>query len=161
MPLLRDGAVVADGWTHLDAGAPAPDDGAAITVDGARWAAERQALIGRNGPVGVVLANTDPVALVAADLARLGLVVLAFPKFTDGRAYSQARRLRAAGYQGELRARGQVLRDQLLFMVRAGFDAFEIEAADAVERFDAATHEMTRSYQPRRARHGPGPWAPA
>ena len=51
MPLLRDGAVIADGWAHLDGVAAVPDDGVAITVDGARWAAERQALIGRSGPV--------------------------------------------------------------------------------------------------------------
>ena len=72
------------------------------------------------------LANTDRPEALAPDLARLKLIVLHFPKFTDGRAYSQARTLRGRlGYRGELRATGQVLRDQLPFLLRCGFDSFE------------------------------------
>ena len=73
------------------------------------------------------------------DVHRFALIVLNFPKFSDGRAYSQARVLREhLGYQGELRATGQVLRDQLLYMHRAGFDAFEINRPDAEVVFKAA-----------------------
>ena len=63
----------------------------------------------------------------------MSLVALVFPKFQDGRAYSQARILRERfGYRGEMRATGQVLRDQFVFMLRAGFDAFEVKKdADA------------------------------
>jgi uncharacterized protein (DUF934 family) len=74
----------------------------------------------------VALANTDSLDELRTHLGRLKLVVLHFPKFTDGRAYSQARLLRGRlGYRGELRATGQVLRDQLPFLLRCGFDSFE------------------------------------
>ena len=76
----------------------------------------------------LTLANTDDVMQVQDRLATAKLVVLNFPKFTDGRAYSQARLLRERlGYTGELRATGAVLRDQLPFLLRCGFDSFESE----------------------------------
>jgi len=97
----------------------------------------------------VRLTNTDPVADLAPDLDRLELIVLEFPKFTDGRAYSQARLLRERyGYRGELRAAGNVLRDQLLFMQRCGFDAFELTQGQPVQAWVAATNEFTVFYQP-------------
>ena len=75
-------------------------------------------------PVGVALANTDAVGELAADLHRLALVTLEFPKWTDGRAYSQARLLRGRlRYVGELRATGQVVIDMLPLLQRTGFDA--------------------------------------
>ena len=74
----------------------------------------------------VALANTDELAALETQLGRLKLIALNFPRYTDGRAYSQARLLRGRlGYRGELRATGQVLRDQLPFMLRCGFDSFE------------------------------------
>lgn len=76
----------------------------------------------------IVLANTDQPETMSLDVDRLSRIVLNFPKYTDGRAYSQARILRGRlGYRGELRATGQVLRDQLPFMLRCGFDSFESE----------------------------------
>jgi uncharacterized protein (DUF934 family) len=74
----------------------------------------------------VALANTDSLDALGTHLGRLKLIVLNFPKFTDGRAYSQARLLRGRlGYRGELRATGAVLQDQLPFLLRCGFDSFE------------------------------------
>lgn len=74
----------------------------------------------------LTLANTDDVLQLGDRLAAARLVVLNFPKFTDGRAYSQARLLRERlGYKGGLRATGAVLRDQLPFLLRCGFDSFE------------------------------------
>jgi uncharacterized protein (DUF934 family) len=74
----------------------------------------------------VTLANTDRLEPLKAHLGRLKLIVLDFPKFTDGRAYSQARLLRGRlGYKGELRATGAVFRDQLPFLLRCGFTSFE------------------------------------
>lgn len=76
----------------------------------------------------VALANTDPVEDLAPHVGRLRLIVLDFPKFSDGRAYSQARLLRGRmDYRGELRATGGVLQDQVAFMLRCGFDSFESE----------------------------------
>jgi uncharacterized protein (DUF934 family) len=74
----------------------------------------------------VALANTDTLDALRTHLGRLKLIVLHFPKFTDGRAYSQARLLRERqDYRGELRATGAVFRDQLPFLLRCGFDSFE------------------------------------
>jgi len=76
----------------------------------------------------LTLANTDDVLQLGEKLAGVRLVVLNFPKFTDGRAYSQARLLRERlGYVGELRASGAVYIDQIPFMLRCGFDSFESE----------------------------------
>ncbi|MCC7272435.1 MAG: DUF934 domain-containing protein [Alphaproteobacteria bacterium] len=128
-----------------------------MTVGLPRWRDAREDLLARASPLGVRLANTDPVDALAVDLGRLALVVLHFPKFTDGRAYGQARRLRAFHkYAGEVRATGNVLRDQLALMVRTGFDAFVIDAPDAAERYRAAVAAITHVYQPRRAVVGGG-----
>jgi uncharacterized protein (DUF934 family) len=148
MPLLKHGAVAADTWQRMVNGEALPADGS-VVVPFARWRAERESLIGRNAPVGVRLSNTDAVAELAPDLDRLELIVLEFPKFSDGRAYSQARLLRERyRYQGELRAAGNVLRDQLLFMQRCGFDAFELANGQPVQAWVAATSEFSVFYQP-------------
>lgn len=148
MPLLKRGEVAADPWQHVAAGDPLPAEGP-VVVPFERWKAEREALLARHGAVGVRLANTQPLAEVAFDLARFELLELEFPKFVDGRAYTQARLLRERyGYKGELRATGNVLRDQLQFMQRCGFDAFEIAAANAVEIWRAAVDEIEVVYQP-------------
>ena len=97
----------------------------------------------------VSLANTDPVEDLAPHVARLRLIVLHFPKFSDGRAYSQARLLRERhGYDGELRATGQVLRDQFVFMSRAGFDAFEVKKDADADAFAETVKRYSVFYQP-------------
>jgi uncharacterized protein (DUF934 family) len=76
----------------------------------------------------LTLANTEDVLQLGARLAGVKLIVLHFPKFTDGRAYSQARLLRERlGYKGDLRATGAVFLDQLPFLLRCGFESFESE----------------------------------
>ena len=96
----------------------------------------------------VLLANTDPVEDLAPHLGRLRLIVLDFPKFSDGRAYSQARLLRRMGYRGELRATGGVLQDQVAFMLRCGFDSFESEQAGFGEALARARTLFSVVYQP-------------
>ncbi|MBL6614276.1 MAG: DUF934 domain-containing protein [Reyranella sp.] len=97
----------------------------------------------------VSLSNTDPVEDLAPHIGRLRLIVLNFPKFSDGRAYSQARLLRGRlGYTGELRASGNVLRDQALFMLRCGFDSFESEQPGFGEALAKARSLFSVVYQP-------------
>ncbi len=96
----------------------------------------------------LVIANDESLADVGNDLSGFDVVILAFPAFGDGRAYSQARLLRERfGYTGEIRARGDVLRDQILFMTRCGFDAFEFDGPGAVVA-EAALKEFSFAYQP-------------
>lgn len=148
MPLLKNGTVAADHWQRVVKDEALPAEGP-VVVPFVRWRVERETLIGRDAPVGVRLSNTDPVSELVPDLDRLDIIVLEFPKFSDGRAYSQARLLRERyGYQGELRAAGNVLRDQLLFMQRCGFDAFEFANGQAVQAWIAATNEFSVFYQP-------------
>ncbi|WP_127090728.1 DUF934 domain-containing protein [Aquabacter cavernae] len=147
MPLVKNGAVVPDPFTVVEAEGPLPEG--AVTVPLARLLAEGADLAGRNSPLGVAVPNTADVRELAPHLPHLSLVVLDFPKFRDGRAYSQARLLRERlGFTGELRARGNVLRDQVLFMVRCGFDAFEIEKADDIPAFAKALATYSIFYQP-------------
>lgn len=104
-------------------------------------------------PCGVVLANTDAVEEIARDLPDLAVVALHFPKFNDGRAYSQARILRDRyGFAGEIRATGAYGRDQLLFLHRSGFDAFAVADRVRADRLltdlAAAKTEISHFYQP-------------
>lgn len=152
MPLYREGTsealIVDDPWLRLTDDAAVPADGM-VLVSFARWREARAALLARRGPVGVALANTDPVEALAPDVSRLDLVTLHFPKFSDGRAYSQARLLRGRfGYQGELRATGGVLQDQAAFMLRCGFDAFESEQKGFGEALARARTLFSVVYQP-------------
>ena len=97
----------------------------------------------------VSLSNTDPVEDLAPHVGRLRLVVLNFPKFSDGRAYSQARLLRGRmGYTGELRAAGNVLQDQALFMLRCGFDSFESDQKGFGKALAKARSLFSVVYQP-------------
>lgn len=147
MPLVKNGAVVQDPWTAV-ATAEELDRSGPILVPLALWREHRDRLAGRAGPVGVRLASAESPALIADDLDRLDLVALEFPKFTDGRAYSYARLLRERyGFTGEIRAIGNVLRDQLAFMLRCGFDAVEADAR-AAEGWQAATTAFSAWYQP-------------
>jgi len=148
MPLFRESGIVEDPWLQLADDEPLPADGL-VLVSFARWRQARAALLARRGPVGVAFANTEPVETLGADVARLDLIALHFPKFSDGRAYSQARLLRGRlGYGGELRATGNVLQDQLPFMLRCGFDSFESEQKGFGEALARARTLFSVVYQP-------------
>ncbi|MDS4031065.1 MAG: DUF934 domain-containing protein [Candidatus Contendobacter sp.] len=145
--VIKNRAVVEDRWLHLADDAEMPTGSVIVSL--ARWRKERATLLARGEPVGVRLPNTADPAELAEDLPKLAVVALEFPKFADGRAHSQARLLRERhGYRGELRAVGDVLRDQLFFMARNGFDAFELRADRDLEDALAAFGEFSESYQP-------------
>jgi phosphoadenosine phosphosulfate reductase len=121
---------VTDHWTLLREAASLADVPAGVPaiVPLALWRSERTALLAR-GDVGVWLAPADDPDSLADDVAALPLIAIDFPKFTDGRGYSIARLLRDRhGFKGELRAIGDVLRDQLFALAQCGFDAFAIRA---------------------------------
>ena len=99
--------------------------------------------------MGVSWPNDKPESQLAPFLPHLSLIALEFPVFRDGRAFTQGRLLRERhGFKGEIRATGDVLRDQFLFMVRAGFDAFEVKKASDADAFAKVLHELTLRYQP-------------
>lgn len=147
MRLLKNGEIFDDTWIELDDD-ETPPQGADIIVTADRLAAEFKTLMLHNGQLAVALPNDRSVDEIADFLDALDAVVLDFPSFADGRAYSQARQLRGRqGFRGELRAAGNVLPDQLAFMRQCGLDTFEVH-----DRFDLAVWQraataMTVTYQ--------------
>lgn len=148
MALIKDGKLVADTFVDASAADTLPPAGAVlVTLD--QWQAQRAALLARGTPLGIRLHSDQPPDLIAADLPHFALVALEFPKFRDGRAYSYARLLRERyGFKGELRAVGDVLLEQLFFMLRTGFNAFQIESADPLGDYNTALGDLSVWYQP-------------
>ena len=148
MPLVKNGKISDDTLAHVADDAPIPADGA-ILISAARFLEDPEALSRRTGGTGVIWPNNRDVDDLVPYLDRLALIALVFPTFRDGRAYSQARLLRERHlYRGELRATGQVLRDQFVFMLRAGFDAFEVKKASDAEAFVLTAKRYSVFYQP-------------
>ena len=148
MPLIRNGKIAADCWRMLGDDEPAPSDGA-ILVSLERFQRDENALLARSAPLGVCLKAGQHPEAIAGHLGRLALVALEFPKFRDGRAYSQARLLREQyGFRGTLRATGDVLRDQFSFLVRAGFDSFEVKKPADAAAFAKSVARYSVVYQP-------------
>ncbi|AVR88349.1 MULTISPECIES: DUF934 domain-containing protein [Thauera] len=130
-PLIRDGRIVDDDWVVLDGDdGQAPDlapSGARQIVPIALYRAHADALRHLGHRIGIALGPEDDPEVVLPYMAHVSLIAIRFPNFTDGRGYSTARLLRSRfGYAGELRAIGDVLRDQLYFLHRCGFDAFAL-----------------------------------
>jgi uncharacterized protein (DUF934 family) len=148
MPLVKHGHIVEDAFVRVPDDAPIPD-GVPVIVTAERFLADAAELTARDEAVGVVWPNNRKVAELEPWIGRLALIALIFPKFRDGRAYSQARLLRERyGFRGELRATGEVLRDQFLFLIRAGFDSLEVSKAADAEAFAAAVSAYSVFYQP-------------
>jgi uncharacterized protein (DUF934 family) len=146
MPLVKGGKIVDDPFAQIADGAELPQG--CVLVSAARFLENPEALLKR-GKVGVIWPNSRDVDDLVPYLDRVAAVALVFPTFRDGRAYSQARLLRERySYRGELRATGQVLRDQFVFMLRAGFDAFDVKKQADAEAFAQTVHRYSVFYQP-------------
>ena len=148
MPLVENGQIVEDRYVRVPDDAPIPER-VPVIVSAKRLLAEADALIRRDGSLGVSWPNDRRVAELEPWLGHLALVALHFPKFRDGRAYSQARLLRETyGFRGTLRATGDVLRDQFHFLVRAGFDSFEVKKPADARVFAEVVGRYSVVYQP-------------
>lgn len=147
--IIKQRRIVDDHWTLV---APETEIGnlpsGDIIVPLGLWQSHRSALEQHSGKVGICLTGDDDLEAIAADVTRFPVIALSFPAFRDGRVYSFARQLRQHyGYRGEIRAVGEVLRDQLLYMERVGFDAFEVHPRQNIESALAAFNELTVRYQ--------------
>ncbi len=135
--LWKNGRFGDDTFVVLDDTAPLTR-GAAIVVSLGRWRTDRAALSAHDAAVAV---HADPVAMLSVEtdaLDRLAAIIIPFAKFSDGRGYSVARRLRdELNFKGEIRATGDVLLDQLPLMLRCGFDAFAIGHAPTIAALEA------------------------
>ncbi|HUZ14473.1 MAG TPA: DUF934 domain-containing protein [Caulobacteraceae bacterium] len=113
-----------DPFTNVADETPTPRGDVIVSLQ--RFQAEGRRLLAEGRKVGVRIESNEAVEDIADDLPQLAVVALVFPKFRHGQAYSSARILRERyGYQGEVRAVGDVLREQARFMIRCGVDAFE------------------------------------
>lgn len=159
--LIKDGRIAGDNWRLLlereverlsypadDGLLPDFPEAAGLVVPLALWRRRREDLIERGGRLGVRLAPEEGPEAIAGDLSHFDLVAVEFPVFTDGRGYSTARLLRERyGFRGELRAVGDVLRDQLLALQRCGFDAFQLREDQDAEAARKAFCEFSAFYQ--------------
>jgi uncharacterized protein (DUF934 family) len=148
MPLVENGQIIQDRYHYLGEDEAIPER-VAVIVPAQRFLANADALSRRDGSLGVAWPNDRRIAELAPWLGHLTLVALQFPKFRDGRAYSQARLLRETyGFRGTLRATGDVLRDQFHFLIRAGFDSFEVKKPADAAAFVQAASRYSVVYQP-------------
>lgn len=146
MPLLKNNTLIADTWIHAGLEDQLPEAGDAI-VPFARLLREFESLSTRQGRIGVSFSNIDRAEALATFMPAISLIVLPFPAFSDGRAFSIARQIRGMNYRGELRAAGNVLPDQLQFMLQVGFDAFDIGDRFSLEAWQKASRQMSLAYQ--------------
>jgi uncharacterized protein (DUF934 family) len=148
MPLIKGGQFAEDPFFFVPDGKAFPDEkGVVVTL--ARFQGEKENLFAHRSLVGVRLASNENPSVLKADLPRLAAIQLEFPKFRDGRAFSWARMLRTRfAYKGEIRAVGDFLFDQLAFMARVGFDAFEVRQDFTLAQFHQAMGEISAPYQP-------------
>jgi uncharacterized protein (DUF934 family) len=154
MPRLidRSGKMIADDWSLLpkdctleqaQAGTPAR-----IIVPLRLWVEAKDALRAAGKTPAVWLDSEESVTALADDLASLPLVALNFPVFTDGRNYSNATRLHQHyRFGGEIRAIGDVLRDQLFYLRRCGFTTFALRDSVRLEDAVVALQDFKDSYQ--------------
>jgi len=147
--IIKHRAVIEDSWRLLEQGPTGalPFSGDVI-VPLDLWTSERDALSFRLGRVGVWLETDADPAAIAPDLARFDVIAVRFASFSDGRGYSLARLLRERySYRGELRAIGDVLRDQLFYLSRCGFDAFALRADQDLPQALSAFDDFSEAYQ--------------
>jgi uncharacterized protein (DUF934 family) len=146
--LIKGGAVIEDRWILLrEAAADSALPALPVIVPLATWLAVRDNLHARSD-VGVWLAPSDDPALLARDIAALPVIAVDFPKFADGRGYSTGRLLRERfSYSGELRAVGDIARDQLYFLHQVGFDAYALRDGKDAQGALASLRDFSDGYQ--------------
>jgi uncharacterized protein (DUF934 family) len=152
MPLFKDGQFVPDVWRRLDASEELPTNGHILMTleDWHVRAPQRAHGHASNVAFGLLLDPDDSLEEIAAELPHIDMIALTFPKFSDGRAYSQAQLLRTRWkYKGDLRAVGDVLFDQLQLMARSGFTTFEIQNEATIKLLEAGRRpDVHEFYQP-------------
>ena len=150
--IIKDKAIVSDDWTLLKLAegetaesvkVPAGKQIVPLNV----WLAQKTPLQSRSD-IGVWIASDERAEILGDAITTLPLIAIEFPSFTDGRGYSIAYQLRARqGFEGELRAIGDVLRDQLFYMQRVGFNAFATRPDRSIEDALKGLTDFSETYQ--------------
>jgi uncharacterized protein (DUF934 family) len=144
--LIRQREIVSDEWRYADEDPLGRER--ALILPFARWKEERERWWLWDGRLGVRVGPADPVGALEQDFLRLALVAIEFGSMAEGRGYSQAQLLRKRyKFAGELRAVGNVKRDQLFFLARCGFDSFELPPEEDLEGALASFNDFSVAYQ--------------
>lgn len=146
MQIIKDKQIIDNTWTFI------ADDSVLIngdiSVSPARWNKEKEQILNHNGKQGMRLSPTDKVEDIADDLEHISLIELDFPAFTDGRGFSQARLLRSRyNYQGEIRAIGGYMPDQVFYLSRVGVNAFQLKNEEELPLSLSTMNDFTVNYQ--------------
>ncbi len=146
MQIIKDKQIVDDSW-HYVADEAELENGN-ISVSLARWKKDRAQLLKANSKVGVRIGPADSVDELAADLKDLALIELDFPAFADGRIFSHAWLLRGRyHYQGEIRATGKLMADQVYYLSRVGVNAFSLEKSEDLPAALSTLNDFSVNYQ--------------
>lgn len=149
MRVIKDNQILEDSWTRVDtvtADQPIPDGDVILPFK--YWQQNQDKLANHRGKLAVCLNGEDKIEDIATHIGKFNLIALDFPAFKDGRCYSHARLLRDRyGFKGDLRAVGDVLRDQLFYMKRCGFNSFFIRKDKDIEDALKAFNDFTVKYQ--------------
>lgn len=147
MQLIKDQHIIDDSQQFIADDQPLPSTGD-ITVSLARWVKDRAQLLQHAGKLGVRLSPTDAAAELEADLKTIPLIEIDFPVYTDGRGFSLAQRLRKQlHYQGEIRAVGQFMADQVFYLSRVGVNAFQLPNPEHLTTALSTLNDFSYSYQ--------------
>ena len=146
MQLIKDQQIIANTWKYIADTAELKSGD--ISVSFARWQADKQQLLAHDGKLGIRMSSTDSVDELADDLHTLKLIELDFPDFADGRLFSQAWLLRGRyHYQGEIRAIGHYIPDQVFYLARVGVNAFSPKMDEELPEIINKLKDFTVHYQ--------------
>ena len=146
--VIKQREIVADTWKYADEDAAA-DAAASVIVPLARYLQERELWLSSGKKLGVRLAPADTIEAIVADLPKISLVALEFGGIGEGRGYTHAQLLRRRyDFTGEIRAVGKIFRDQVFYMARCGFDAFEFPEGSDLNVALTGFNDYSVAYQP-------------
>ncbi len=146
MKILKDQQIIEDSWLHIADDSDLSDGD--ITVSLTRWQQQADELTNHKGNIGIRLAPADIVEDIANDLSKINLIALEFPVFTDGRSFTQARLLRSRyEFDGEIRAIGSYMPDQVFYLSRVGVNSFQLETAKEAATALSTMNDFTVRYQ--------------
>ena len=146
MQIIKDKQIIDDNWNFVADDAELKTGN--ISVSLARWKLHKHQLLTHDGMLGVRIGPADSIDDIAPDLNDIQLIELDFPDFADGRLFSHAWLLRGRhGYQGEIRATGHYMPDQVFYLSRVGVNAFYPEKAEDLPVVLSHLHDFTVNYQ--------------
>lgn len=145
MLIDNNGKTMEERWSSVNDDHPLPDGNIIVSVK--RWLEDKEALLSRGGKIGLRIQGDTVIEALKDELNHFELIVLEFPKFTDGRNFSLARTLRKRfHFTGELRASGDILPDQLFYLKRVGVDNFVLNDKQ-LPFVNQVLNELTVRYQ--------------